>query len=304
MWEAIRSNQRRSWLLIGLMGVILLALGAVIGIALVPPIGDHYLDPHNRGPGIDPLITGLWGAGVAFVIWLIMWVVAVVGGDAVLLSATGARRIQKEHAPQLWNTVEEMTIASGLGKMPKVYVIDDPAPNAFAVGYKSERAAVAVTSGLLRRLNRDELQGVVAHEIGHIRNLDVRFMTMAGIMVGSIALISDLFLYSLWFGAGRRRSSSSRGGGHVQMIMMLVAIAAAILAPICTNCCISHVPGGGNTSLTPRPPASRATHPGSPRPWRRLPVSPAVAGARKRRSIASSRRCISSIRSRPERLPG
>ena len=132
----------------------------------------------------------------------------------------------------MWNVVEEMSIASGLGQMPKVYVIDDDAPNAFAVGYRPGRAAVAVTAGLLRRLNRDELQGVIAHEIGHIRNLDVRFMTMAGVMVGSIVIISDIFLRSLWFGAGRRSSSRNRGGGQAQIILMVIAIVLAILAPL------------------------------------------------------------------------
>ncbi|MFH1748626.1 MAG: M48 family metallopeptidase [Planctomycetota bacterium] len=230
MWEAIRSNTRRSRMLIGLMGVILLGLGAVIGLALVPPAGDYFAS-SERGAGLDPVFTGLCGAGVAFVIWLIMWAVAAGSGDSVLLSAAGAREIQKAHAPQLWNVVEEMTIASSLGKMPKVYIIDDEQPNAFAVGYKPSRAAIAVTAGLLRRLNRDELQGVIAHEIGHIRNLDVKFMTTAGVMVGAIVIISDIFLRSMWYGAGRRRSSS-RGGGQAQLILMVVAILAAILAPI------------------------------------------------------------------------
>ena len=233
MWEAIASNRRRSWLLIGLMGLILIGLGAVIGLAVIPPVGNHYFQQSDQ-PGFDPYVTGLYGAGIAMLIWLIMWAVAAGGGDSILLSAAGARKIEKDYAPQLWNTVEEMTIASGLGQMPKVYVIDDEAPNAFAVGYKPGRAAVAVTSGLLRRLNRDELQGVIAHEIGHVRNLDVRFMTMASVMVGSIVIISDIFLRSLWFGSGRRRRSS-RGGGQAQIIFLVVAIVAAVLAPLCAQ---------------------------------------------------------------------
>jgi heat shock protein HtpX len=124
-----------------------------------------------------------------------------------------------------------MTIASGLGKMPRVYVIDDSSLNAFAVGRKPEKAAIAVTSGLLRKLNRDELQGVVAHEIGHIRNLDIKFMTLAGVMVGAIVLISDVFLRGLFYGGGRRRSSS-RGGGKGAAIMLVIAIALAIVGPI------------------------------------------------------------------------
>ena len=231
MWEAIRSNQRRSLLLIALMGVLLVALGGVIGAAVVPPVDTHFVS-HGRGPQIDPLLSGAYGAGVALLIWLILWAVAAGSGDGILLSAAGAKRIEKEQAPQLWNVVEEMSIASGLGQMPSIYVIDDDAPNAFAVGYRPGRAAVAVTAGLLRRLNRDELQGVIAHEIGHIRNLDVRFMTMAGVMVGSIVIISDIFLRSLWYGGGRRSSRSSRGGGQAQAILMLIAILLAILAPL------------------------------------------------------------------------
>ncbi|MGD8450446.1 MAG: M48 family metallopeptidase [Phycisphaerae bacterium] len=232
MWEAIASNRQRSLMLIGLMGMLLVALGAVIGAALVPPAGNHYLDPGHRGGGVDPLVSGAWGAGIALTIWLILWLVAVAGGDDILLSAAGAKRVDKEHAPQLWNVVEEMTIASGLGKVPRVYLIEDDNPNAFAVGYKPGKAAVAVTTGLLRRLNRDELQGVVAHEIGHIRNMDVRFLTIAGVMMGSIVLIADLFLRSLWYGSGRRSSRSSRGGGQAQLILLVVAIVLAIAAPL------------------------------------------------------------------------
>ena len=216
MWEAIRQNRRRSHVLIGLMAVILVALGAAIGayVAL------------ERGAVV--------GMGAAIVVWLILWLTAIAGGDSILLSSVKARQIEKADAPQLWNIVEEMTIASGLGKMPRVYVIDDDSPNAFAVGRRSEAAAIAVTSGLLRRLNRDELQGVVAHEIGHIRNLDVRFMTLAGVMVGSIALISEVFLRALFYGGGRRRSSS-KGGGQGAAILLVVAIALAILGPICAQ---------------------------------------------------------------------
>ena len=216
MWEAIEKNRSRSRWLIGLMGAVLVALGFAIGMIF------------------DPTMGGAVGAGAALLLWLIMLLVALASGEKVLLMSSKAHQIEKADAPQLWNVVEEMTIASGLGTMPKVYVIDDSAPNAFAVGRKPEKAAVAVTSGLLRRLNRDELQGVVAHELGHVRNLDVRFMTIAGVMLGTIVLISDLFLRSLWYGAGRRRSSS-RGSGQAQLVLLLIAIVVAILAPIAAH---------------------------------------------------------------------
>ncbi len=221
MWEAIRKNRRRSYLLLGLMALILIALGIAIGL---------YVVPQAEG--------AIFGGGIAVAVWLLLWLVAVTSGDGILLSSVSARKIEQADAPQLWNVVEEMTIASGLVKMPRVYVIDDNALNAFAVGRKCDRAAVAVTSGLLRKLNRDELQGVIAHEIGHIRNLDIRFMTLAGVMVGSIVLISDIFLRGLFYGGGRRRSSSSRsggGGGYAQLIMLVVAILLAILGPVCAQ---------------------------------------------------------------------
>ena len=165
MWEAIAANRRRSRLLIGAMGAVLVVLGFMIGAVA------------------DPQVGGPIGAVVALLFWMLLLVIALVGGDQALLLGAQARPIKKEDAPQLWNIVEEMTIASGLGKMPKVYVIENDAPNAFAAGPRPDKAVIAVTSGLLKRLNRDELQGVVAHEIGHIKNLDVRFMTIATVML-------------------------------------------------------------------------------------------------------------------------
>ncbi|HQO37145.1 MAG TPA: M48 family metalloprotease, partial [bacterium] len=197
MWDAIRSNQWKSTALIMLMGVLLVLLGFAIGMS------------------VDPQMGGAYGAVVAVGIWLVMCLVSLMGGDKILLMSSNAHPVEKRDAPQLYNIVEEMTIAAGLPKMPAVYIIDDHIPNAFAVGRKPEKAAVAVTTGLLKRLNRDELQGVVAHEIGHIRNLDVRFMTIASVMLGSIIMISEIFVRSVFYGGRVRssRSSRSRGGG-------------------------------------------------------------------------------------------
>ncbi len=217
MWEAIRQNQRRSFILILLMAVILIALGGSIGML------------------VDMQSGGIVGAGVAAALWLLLWLIATAGGDSILLSSAGARAISKEDAPILWNVVEEMTIAAGLGAMPKVYLIDDETPNAFAVGRSPQSASVAVTSGLLKRLNRDELQGVIAHEIGHICNLDVRFMTLAAVMVGAIALMSDAFLRIRWYGGGGRRSSSRDGGGQAQLIIFVIVILLAVFGPICAQ---------------------------------------------------------------------
>lgn len=222
MWDAIRKNKRRSYLLLIFMFLLMIALGVSIGLAVNPEAG---------GP-----IGGL----VALGIYLLMVLIAYAQGDQILLSTAGARQISKEDMPQYWNVVEEMTIASGMGKMPAVYIMETSVPNAFAVGRNPETAAVAVTSGLLKKLNRDELQGVIAHEIGHIRNQDVRFMTLAGVMMGTIIMMSEMvfrgMFYTARFGGrrfqGRSRSSGSGGGGQAQIIFLAVAILLAILAPI------------------------------------------------------------------------
>ena len=214
MWEAIRANQRRSRLLIVLMAALLVVLGAVAGGAFA-------------GPDMA------WaGALMALGVWGFLLAMALFQGDNLALMAARARPLAKEDAPVLWNITEEMTIAAGLGDMPRIYLIDDDAPNAFATASRKGPAAVAVTSGLLRRLNRDELQGVIAHEIGHIRNCDVQFMTLALVLVGSIALVADMALRMLWFGGGRRRGGSSKGGGQAQMILLILTVVAAILAPL------------------------------------------------------------------------
>ena len=234
MWEAIAQNQRRSWMLIIGMAVFLVVLGAVFGTAILVYIGNRSGQPVDPFPGL------ILGTGIALAVWLAMTIAALVGGDRILLSAAGAREVQKSDAPQLINVVEEMTIASGLPKPPRVFLIEDDRPNAFAVGRKPETACVAVTSGLLRRLNRDELQGVVAHEIGHIRNLDVLFMTLAAVMVSAIAFLSEIFLRVMWSGGGRRGSSrrAEKGGGGgnaAAIVLVILGFLLAILAPIVAN---------------------------------------------------------------------
>jgi heat shock protein HtpX len=215
MWELIQANRRKSLILFISLGFALLLLGYLIGSTYYPGGG------------------GFLGIFFALVIWGILSLTSYFSGSKILLAVSGAKEVTKEVHPQLFNVVEEMKISAGLPAMPKIYIINEAAPNAFATGIKPENSAVAVTAGLLARLNRDELQGVVAHEISHIFNRDVLFMTFAGIMLGSIVLISQVFLRSLWFGGGRYSSKSrSSGGGQVQLIIMIVAIAFAILAPI------------------------------------------------------------------------
>jgi heat shock protein HtpX len=116
--------------------------------------------------------------------------------------------------------------------MPKVYIIEDSAPNAFATGRDPEHASVAVTSGLLEKLDRDELQGVIAHEMSHVGNFDIRYAMLVGVLVGTTVLISDFFLRGLWLGGGSRGGGRGEGGGYIQLIMIVVAIVLAILAPL------------------------------------------------------------------------
>jgi heat shock protein HtpX len=178
---------------------------------------------------------GLYGLMIATAVWFVLTLVSLSSGDQILLAASGARPVTHEVHPQLFNVVEEMKIAAGLPAMPKVYIINDPAPNAFATGRNPQSASIAVTAGLLGRLNRDELQGVVAHEMSHILHRDILYMTLAGIMLGGVVLLSQVFLRGMFHGSmgSRRRYSSGRDGGNqAQLVIALIAILAAILAPI------------------------------------------------------------------------
>jgi len=148
--------------------------------------------------------------------------------DKIVLKMSGAKPIEKKDNPELYRLVENLCITAGL-PLPKIYIINDPAPNAFATGRNKEKAVVAVTTGLLERLNKTELEGVIAHELSHIGNRDILISTIIVVLVGFIALLSDFFLrFTIWGGRGRDRE----GGGNAQIIMLVVGIVLAILAPI------------------------------------------------------------------------
>ena len=174
--------------------------------------------------------SGYGGVSVAFLVALGMSLAAYYGGDKMVLGISRAKRIEKKDYPQLFNVIEELAIAGGL-PMPAVYVIDDTAPNAFATGRDPKHASVAITTGLMQKLNRDELQGVMAHELSHVGNRDILYATMVGILVGSIAMMADFFLRSFLWGGGRRRRSNSEGGA-AGIILIVIALALAVLAPI------------------------------------------------------------------------
>jgi heat shock protein HtpX len=210
MWEQIRSNQIKSMMLVVALGLLLLVLGYMIGWAFAD--------------------NGLVGLIIALIIWFFMNLFAYFQGGNMVLAISGARKIGPDDHPRLWNVVEEMKIASGLPKMPDVYIIDDPALNAFATGRDPNHAAVTVTSGLLQKMNRDELQGVVAHEMSHIKNRDVLLMTLCSVTLGTIVILAWYGTRVMIFsGGGRGRRG---GGGSGAAVIMLVAIVLAILAPI------------------------------------------------------------------------
>ena len=214
MYEQISRNRRASWLLAGCVVAMLAVLGYAIGYAVV----------GGQAGGL-----GLLGVfGVVAIVWS---VVGYYAGGSMVLAVSGAHRVTHDDEPQLFNVVEEMTIAAGLPQVPAVYVLEEAAPNAFATGRDPQHAAVAVTRGMLQTLDREELQGVIAHEMSHIRNYDIRFETLVGILVGMVALVADFFLrWSFWGGMGRRRGGSS-GGDQAGAIFAIVAIVLALVAP-------------------------------------------------------------------------
>jgi heat shock protein HtpX len=214
--ERIARNRRNSLLLIAAFLAFITVFGYIIGWAWLG----------------DPL-KALAGLAFALVIGVVAGLISFYAGDKMVLAASRAREITHDDAPVLFNVVEEMSIAAGL-PMPKVFIVDDSAPNAFATGRDPEHAVVAVTSGLLEKLDRDELQGVIAHEMSHVANFDIRYSMLVGILVGTTVLISDFFLRGLWFGGGRGggRRGGGDGGNQLQLIMMLIAIVLAILAPL------------------------------------------------------------------------
>lgn len=213
MWEVARKNRRKSMILLVIMGIILVGTGFVFGGAMVGPDGAAA------------------GIAIALIIYFILLLVAFAGGKSIMLRMGNAKEVGPDDYPQLYNVVEEMRIAAGMPFMPKVYIIHDPSPNAFAAGMNPKNSVVAVTTGLLDSMTRDELQGVVAHEISHIINRDIRYMTIATIMVAAVAIMSQIFVRAMFFGGGRSRSSG-KGGGQAQIIMLVIALVFAILAPI------------------------------------------------------------------------
>lgn len=214
--DLIAANRRKSSFLV--FAFLLLFVVTVYAISV-------FLIGGDPGSGLAP-------AGIALCAGAVIALLSYYKGASAVLAMSGAKEIAKADDPELYNVVEEMSIAGGL-PMPRVYIIDDTALNAFATGRDPGHASVAITRGLRDRLTRPELQGVLAHEMSHVRNYDIRFAMLLAVLVGFLVLVTDVFRRWMWWGGGRRRSSRrDQGGGAASGIIAIVAIVLAIIAPI------------------------------------------------------------------------
>jgi heat shock protein HtpX len=208
IYTNISANKWRSVVTMTIFVALVIALGYVFGVAL----RLWWLLPLAIVVAIAQTFSAYW------------W------SDKVALAISGAHEVDKAAAPELYRIVENLAITAGL-PVPRVYIIDDPSPNAFATGRDPQHSAVAVTSGLLAKLDKPELEGVIAHEFSHVGNYDIRLSSIIVVLVGFVVLMSDFFLrYTFWGGGGRRNNNS--GDGQVQMVLMLVGIVLALLSPL------------------------------------------------------------------------
>jgi heat shock protein HtpX len=210
MYDAIARNRRRSWYLVTAAFVLLLLVAEGFNVLI------------GGGPfGLVLALVIAGGGTVSSYYW----------SDKLALAINGAHEVTHEQAPVLYDVVQEMAVAAGL-PMPRVAIIDDPAPNAFATGRDPEHAVVAATSGLLERMNREELQGVIGHEMSHVLNRDTRVTTLVVAVCGAIVVLCDLFWRFSFFGGMSRRRSNDSDQGPLQLILLALGILALVLAPL------------------------------------------------------------------------
>ncbi len=202
MYSQITSNKIKSVFLIIFFVILTIILGSAVDLSL-------------GGGGFIILLS------LAYAI--ISALIGYYAGDKVALRSAGAKLVAKDDAPELWRTIENLCIANGQ-PMPKIYLIDDPSPNAFATGRTPKTSSIAFTTGLLEKLNKTEFEGVASHELSHIKNYDIRVMTIVVVLVGFVAAMSDIFIR-----ISRRRSGNSRDGSGA---LLLIGLIAVILAPI------------------------------------------------------------------------
>ena len=206
MFDEIRNNKIKSIILMSFFIVLIAILGLAIG----------YL--------YDNIFVGV---AMAVVVGIVYSLIGLFSGDKMILKMSGAKPVTKKQYPYLFHTIEGLSISAGI-PVPKAYVIEDSALNAFATGRDPKNASITVTTGLLEKMNRQELEGVIAHEMSHIRNYDIMFMMLTAVLIGIVILLSDFLLRSFLWGSGRR---DSKGGGF-QAILIVIGLLLAILAPI------------------------------------------------------------------------
>ena len=210
-WDHISSNIFKTWLTMFFFSIF------TVGVVYVMARGMGYGEASGLSiVGISLIVVGIMNFALYF------W------SDKIVLGISGAKQIAKKDNPELFRIVENLCIGTGI-PMPKVYIIEDSAPNAFATGRDPQHAVICATTGILQKLNKIELEGVIAHELSHVRNFDIRLMAIVVVLVGLVALLADFFLRSLWYGGERR---NSREGNSAAGIFLLIGIVLAILFPI------------------------------------------------------------------------
>ncbi len=202
------SNKRKTWFLLTGFLVFIILVGYIFSMAM-----------DNEGILVFAVLFSIFSSFFSY--WF---------SDKIVLAMSDAKEVTHENARELYHLVENLCITAGL-PLPRIYIIDDTAPNAFATGRDPEHAVIAVTTGLLQKLEKSELEGVIAHELSHIGNRDILLATIVTVLVGVIVLLADWFRRWTFWGGGRRRDSE-KGGGQLQLIIMVLAVVLSILAPV------------------------------------------------------------------------
>lgn len=211
LFDQIASNKRRTWVLL----VAFFALLALIGAA----VGYLWLDSPFGGMAIAFIIGGIYAVSMIF------------QSTEIVMSMNGAREVSEQEAPELYHVVQDMAMVAQV-PMPRVYIVEDASPNAFATGSKPENAAVAATTGLLALMNREELEGVMGHEVSHIRNYDIRISTIAVALTSAVTMLSSMAGRMMWFGGGGRRRNDRDNDNGLGIVLMIVSLLALLLAPL------------------------------------------------------------------------
>ena len=211
LFDQIARNKRRTWVLL----VAFFALLALIGAA----VGYLWLDSPFGGMAIAFIIGGIYAVSMIF------------QSTEIVMSMNGAREVSEQEAPELYHVVQDMAMVAQI-PMPRVYIVEDASPNAFATGSKPENAAVAATTGLLALMNREELEGVMGHEVSHIRNYDIRISTIAVALTSAVTMLSSMAGRMMWFGGGGRRRNDRDNDNGLGIVLMIVSLLALLLAPL------------------------------------------------------------------------